>query len=336
MKKVLSLAFLFSLFLAMPLSAQSTVDESNPQQPADPAAAANLPPVVSAPEQSNQVVRAYAITDVLERIQELDPNVNAVDFLLNNLPGASAAGARVVNNQLVLRCSQEEHQQLAELLSVWREHGVRQLSLRVRFISTNLKMIESVDWIANTIENKSSEESQYVSLAAKVSEKQLENLVKLMQAEPRNNILQAPRVTMFSGQSVQISDCIERPYVGGYKLDSAGGLEPVTKTASDGVKFDIKAIHQLDGSFQIVGSVRYSKLLELKKAKLPLPHPELENENLILEVPQVATAHFACDTTLQPSEHMLICVPTVYGKDEEKKSNEVLVFAISPSSQSEQ
>src|SRR5262249_20339831 len=160
-------------------------------------------------------------------------------------------------NELVVRHTKTGHECVARQLAILHEHGFAELCVEVRVLSGPAAVLNAVgaNWkliggtspaaradndvqhngdtmlaaprntssaaeISGTVE--SVVERQLPAMVALIDEAQVRRLIGAAQDHPTTNIIFAPKITVFNGQSARIEDGTQRPFVVGVKPASEG------------------------------------------------------------------------------------------------------------------
>jgi len=100
-------------------------------------------------------------------------------------------------------------------------------------------------------------------LVATIPDSQMKTLVSGMQSDTRTNLLQAPSVTIFSGQEAVVKDTTKRPFVTSVKpvSDKSGDrLQPVITVLEDGLSLKVTATAVGDNEVQMDSNVTFSEI----------------------------------------------------------------------------
>jgi bla regulator protein blaR1 len=75
-----------------------------------------------------------------------------------------------------------------------------------------------------------------------LNKQQTTKLIEISQTDRRTNVLNAPKVTIFNGMEVEVSDCTQRPFVVGVFQRLAGATEPKIVVLEEGTKIKVRAV----------------------------------------------------------------------------------------------
>src|SRR5262249_51179093 len=114
------------------------------------------------------------------------------------------------------------HEQIMELLSAIRRLEEREVALEVRFISIDEALYKRLSTETGMRFGKDCD-----GPLAILDDKQMNQLMEVLQRHPLTQIMQAPKVTLFDGQSSMIRVMEEQQFVTGITLRwSSGGMIP--------------------------------------------------------------------------------------------------------------
>lgn len=158
-------------------------------------------------------------------------------------------------DQLVVKCDVSGHQRLANEIERRRKYGFAQVSIRAWIVSNDTKSIRKLHnrWdlfetppntaaTATSTDTASPDdmhdrlpstrpqitattEKHYPSQVAILNAEQAERLMQRVQSDPRGNLMQVPKVTLFNGQRAVIQDTTLRPFVVGFRRTASDRLD---------------------------------------------------------------------------------------------------------------
>ena len=159
-----------------------------------------------------------------------------------------------------------------------------QISTEFRFLSADtpvVKMIlaeKSLQWSGMPVPRKESEKNYTSGLCSTVSETQsvplvrfldkehAEAFVEIFQSNTCANVLQAPKITIFSGHTGEIRDTCESVYATGvlpFETEGNGeetDYQPIVQTLEEGMRLTTTATYQENGSCSIKMNVELSRI----------------------------------------------------------------------------
>jgi beta-lactamase regulating signal transducer with metallopeptidase domain len=260
-----------------------------------------------------------------------------VAALVNSDAGVSGSLAAPDMNwsgrKLVVVHTAAGHARVAQALALLREFGFRQVTIQVRMLSGPPELLEKLraKWsaaepaaLADTqpsgisaafdyqpLERPASTrpgdswtratsivEKNMPVLYAVVDASQAEALLESGQAHPRVNVLQAPRVTVFNGQSATVMDATHRPFVVGVKPVTGSGPtahEPQIRVVTEGTTIRMRPVLRDGGTLQLDYEFTLSRIRGVETAKIPQGR---DAEPLTVQVPEVASLRFGTSLEL--------------------------------------
>jgi hypothetical protein len=254
-------------------------------------------------------------------------------------------------DKLVVRGTPEMHEEVASLVKHWREAGMQQISLRVRMISTPKNLVEQagIRWsridmprenpkqrISNPLDQSSAAQppkpiAETVSfqnwsvLSEKLGARLSKKLVNLAQGEERTNVIFAPVVTLFNGQTAEIADTVSRPFVVALQAssedaDEERGIQPVVRTIEDGTRLRMSAVvREKGGPIHLNCLVKLSEIENVKTASFRLGE---QQKTVTYQVPEVTETRFNVETEIPNGQSLLI---SPLQTDDEERSLYILI-----------
>jgi hypothetical protein len=123
---------------------------------------------------------------------------------------------------VVINAPPDLHEQIMELLSAIRRLEEREVALEVRFISIDESLYKRLSTETGVHFGKGSD-----GPLAILDDKQTHRLMEVLQRHPLTQVMQAPKVTLFDGQSSMIRVMEEQQFVTGITLRwTSGGMIP--------------------------------------------------------------------------------------------------------------
>jgi beta-lactamase regulating signal transducer with metallopeptidase domain len=121
----------------------------------------------------------------------------------------------------------------------------------------------------------------------------------------RNNISMAPKITLFDGQSAEISDCSQRPFVTDVTQvvgPTAVAYQPVIQVLWEGTKIQLAPTITPDGH-RLKCRFRFASIDDCKTFR-PARYPDAKG--LVVQHPVVSTASLECAIDIPAGETLLI------------------------------
>ncbi|MCR9293216.1 MAG: polysaccharide biosynthesis/export family protein [bacterium] len=148
---------------------------------------------------------------------------------------------------------------------------------------------------------------------AHASANRLSQLLDQAQNEPKTNVLQAPRVTAFNGQIIEIMDSVQRPFVTGVvsagDTDESNG-QPIFQIVRDGVQVITQPIEKPDGKLDLLLALNEQTVQEVETFTYNQTTPQDKAGNTIqtgttIQIPQILSRYLAIQTELERGESLL-------------------------------
>ena len=299
------------------------------------------------------ITRVYAVEDLLETLAReeggsIEGAMNLLEVPMRSICAPSAAlsdSVRAANTeepvagphyewngrQLVVSASQEQHEALADLLTIWQEHGPQQITLEVRLMSASEdhplpvgaggRIISPGTDSITQVSGAGSRDDSLVANATPeahgrvISERRVpiyvqtlssglhEQVIYAAQSDSRSNIMMAPKVTLFNGQQATVSSVIQHPFVTG--LDSlSGNAQPQIEVVEDGFTLQLTAISDAaTGSIHLDCDLLLSEITDVTTASVPGGDGV---ESLTVQVPVVESQQYSATGELADGESLLL------------------------------
>ncbi len=103
---------------------------------------------------------------------------------------------------------------------------------------------------------------------ARASDRQVRRLVNSLQSDTRSNILQAPKVTIFSGQQAEVKDTTSRPFVTSVvpiKGEEGTAMQPVITVLEDGLRLQLHAVAEGDDRIHMDSNVIFGEVGDVEE-----------------------------------------------------------------------
>lgn len=284
--------------------------------------------------QGPRTIAEYDVSEVLERIRQLEPDTDAEKALLATLltifqATTSNGSTRIDNGRLIADMTATQHDALKSMLDAWRAGGPRQICVELRVIQADLEHASSIDWVTARVHEIEQGGAQPV-IAARVTDEQFRSFIQSVQSDSRSGILQAPKVTVFNGQSATIADLAQRPIVTAVDPQEDGSLQPIIELLEEGWTFMLHPVTTGDSTVQLTFDLRASKTDRVAMANLPFRHPQTPHPHVTIQVPSVSTTSVHSTVKLSAAETLLIAAPRVFDETSQEQSTMALFYAITP------
>lgn len=237
------------------------------------------------------------------------------------------------DDQWIVRANANAHQRIQDLLHAFRLGGDVQIVLETRFVTANsdLSKFTGAKWKRiNSFISKPSKISQDFGddgfsldasavieerlpvIATTMSEEQTSHFIQMAQANDRSNILFAPKITFFNGQSAYVSDSVKRPFVVGLESQDDGTTLPKIDIVDEGVHLLFKTVFDdQKGKIRLNGRFNLNEIDDVKTADVRLngkPHT--------IQLPRVKKIQMKIGTNLEVGETLLMgCFPSLEKKE---------------------
>ncbi len=137
------------------------------------------------------------------------------------------------------------------------------------------------------------------------SDQQMRSFVLGLENDARANILLAPKVTLFDGQTALISDTIQRPFVTDVQQvagDNGVAYQPVIKVLWEGTKIQLSPAITPDGH-HMKCRIMFAAIKDCKQFR-PLRYPDAKD--IRIQHPVASTSSFECSIDIPAGQTLLI------------------------------
>ena len=138
-----------------------------------------------------------------------------------------------------------------------------------------------------------------------VDKEQGEKLLDRCMADKRSNMLQAPKVTVFSGQTALVSDTSKSPFVVGVKPvvgAFATAYQPQIRVVSEGTTLQLRPVAERSGAVRLDFAASFSKIQDVGTATFN----RTPTSGVTIQVPKVATVRMEGGAALKPGQWLLL------------------------------
>lgn len=209
---------------------------------------------------------------------------------------------------MTVECTERQHQALTKMLEAWRLEGPKQVAIEVRVITADANIDSSIDWFEGRITGLKQQGSQPL-IAARVSDAQLQKFIQRAQSDARSNVLMAPKVTLFNGQSGTISSGGQRPFVTNVEFRGRNALQPVVDVVEERLSIMVQPVVRARSELELTFELRGSKLKAVEVANLPIRYPDQPNTKVTVQVPLVVETTIGGSVFLTEKQSILIAAP---------------------------
>ncbi|HEV7279742.1 MAG TPA: hypothetical protein VGN57_05965 [Pirellulaceae bacterium] len=230
--------------------------------------------------------------------------------------------------ELTAELSEREHAELARMLEDWRQGGVRQIVVETRFLAPDVAAVTPIAWNHVPLQNDGAGGGPI--FGARITERQLFQLLTDAQGETRSNVLQAPKFTLLNGQSLTCSDLVATPFVTSVTPLKNGACQPVVTTVDEGFRIGIRPSTSGDGQIELAVEFASTEIGEVAEVPLPFQHPTGPPSSITVQAPDVKKTSASAVVRLTAGESFLICVPGVPDPKQPKAPTLSSFFVLTP------
>ncbi len=278
----------------------------------------------------------YPLEWMMDQVsQELTMTINGllhpVDWVRSSGPknqsstGSTGSSCQIVDQQMIVRATASQHDQIARMISHYVVDGRRQITVEIRTIRTSIELSQLFPQAGGQIFNSTSISNPFGSIGShlsdtpstKASSQSLQTPLPVFvstlspdtatyclnqaQGDQRANVLFAPKVTSFDGISAMISDERSRPFATGF-VSAGSGLEPKATTGHDGFQLQTTAQAVAD-KVHLNVAFKLSNILNVRTRKFRSESGEFQ-----IQVPEQQESVFQSNVILDDG-HTLVLVP---------------------------
>ena len=138
-----------------------------------------------------------------------------------------------------------------------------------------------------------------------MDKEQGEKLINRCMADKRSNMLQAPKVTVFNGQTALVSDTSKSPFVVGVKPvvgAFATAYQPQIRVVSEGTKLQLRPVVERSGAIRLDFAAAFPKIQEVETATFN----RTPSGGVTIQVPKLATVRMEGGAALKPGQWLLL------------------------------
>lgn len=312
----------------------------------------------SRPAEKEMRTVSINVKKALRKAGQLQPGVDAEAFVMNYFAlSPTTADQRedtgIVDGVLTAHMTRRHELLMKQRLSAFEQSGLWQIVIELRVMETDVRLLNQFDWSASDTTTQcrrldrrpmlsddewtttystdamswpqqdttpwNVDHSASVPVRAiKISRLQSEHLIHQMQRDSRSNLMQAPKVTMFNGQSGMISDVVQRPFVTDvFALpgDSASVLQPKISVFEDGWRFLMKPTVTKEEKVNMQLVLTHSSIDGVKLANLPRLGVAEPDGEVTIQVPTVHSDSIAVASVFDGDEALLVFSPKPFLDD---------------------
>ena len=283
---------------------------------------------------SPTIVETYDVTSIFEsmpKIPKLTDRTPLEQFTTwIPMPPALKEKLQIDGQTLTAELTASQHEQLKQTLEIWKHGEARQISIEARFIQTDFKMASSIDWAGRRIDGLTVR-GLGPAIAARIDQPELAQLVRAASADRRGNILLAPKVTLYDGQTAGFAaDQVQRPFVTGVDPKPDGTLQPVVSVVEEGFSFVLTPKAGDDGSITLAFEVKESSIGKVSYANLPIWTSHNIEPQFTVQVPYTQQYEVSSSVKLAAGESVVVAVPRVFSNEPGADSETTIIIALTP------
>jgi beta-lactamase regulating signal transducer with metallopeptidase domain len=278
-------------------------------------------------------VETYDLTSVLESVPKtlkLDgktPLEQLTTWI--PLPPWMKGKLRVDGNTLSAELTASQHQLLKQTLDVWKDGEPGQITIETRFIQTNIKTASSIEWAERRIEGLTVR-GLGPAIAARIDEAKLAQLIRTVSADRQGNILLAPKVTMYDGQTASIADQVQRPFITGVDPKADGRMQPVVSIVNEGLSFVLTPKAGEDDSVTLAFKITTSSIGKVSFANLPIRTTNNVEPLFTVQVPAREQYEVSSSVKLAAGESIVVAIPRVFDNKPGADAETTMIVALTP------
>ncbi|MCA9191007.1 MAG: M48 family metalloprotease [Planctomycetales bacterium] len=235
----------------------------------------------------------------------------------------------VTGTMLSADLNARQHQLLKQMLEIWKHGEPKQISIEIRFIQTNLRTASTIDWAGNRIDELTVR-GLGPAIAARVDESELARLVRTVSVDNRSNILLAPKVTLFDGQTAGIADQVQHPFITGVEPTADGGLQPVVSVVDEGLRFVLSPrvgdADRVTLTFEVVAS----NIEKVSYANLPFMTDNSAAPQFTVQVPVIERYEVSSTVKLSAGESIVVAIPRTFNLEPGADAETTMIVALTP------
>jgi hypothetical protein len=127
-------------------------------------------------------------------------------------------------------------------------------------------------------------------------------LIRLVESDRRSNMLIAPKVTTYSGQTASLFDIIRTRFVVGANVLPSGEREPKTQEVAEGTSMQFRPHAEPGGDIRLDFAASFTKIEKVTTENVKLD----SGREMTLQIPMVATARIDCGVLLKPGQSLIV------------------------------
>lgn len=293
------------------------------------------------------VERDYELAAVIAKLRQDEPQLTAegaavgVQQILRPLVGLpfdlpqsspsfssrSKSKVEIAGDQLVVAATESQHAEIQKLLTLWKEHGQRQVVVRVRMATVPYSLKELLIGDGGQVWKSGSSgqparpplmldpdepiaESRpygipvYTRVLSPQQTLAFEAAARRASTEVGGSLLFSPSVSSFEGVAAFIGDNVSRPFVTGVRTLDDGRKEPQITFVNDGFFLKLRSLIAADGeTVRLAFAWRQSEITDVE-----LLMTQSGTESIAVQIPQVSDIRASIEASV-PAGHSLLVAP---------------------------
>jgi len=160
--------------------------------------------------------------------------------------------------------------------------------------------------IADGVRSKLFAEQRFSFVCQVLDQQQASRMIDRFQGDSRTNLLQAPKVTVFNGQTAFVEDGSQSLFVVGVKKvkgDTGPVLQPQTRVVFSGTRVSMRPILLENGYVRLECRLMASRIGEVKTKKLKQTSA---GSDITIQMPGVITREVETSAEMQPGQTLAI------------------------------
>jgi beta-lactamase regulating signal transducer with metallopeptidase domain len=242
----------------------------------------------------------------------------------------SLKGKLVVEGQILSAdLTARQHQLLKRTLEIWKEGEPKQITIESRFIQTNIQTARSIDWTGGRIDGLTVK-GLGPALAACIDESDLELLIRAASEYREGNTFFAPKVTLFDGQTGDVADQVQRPFVTGVDPKADGRMQPVVSIVDEGLRLVLSPKAGENDSTRLEFEVIASSIGKVSFANLPIKASNNLKPQFTVQVPATEQYKVSASVKLATGESVAVAIPRVFSNEPGADAEKILIVVLTP------
>jgi beta-lactamase regulating signal transducer with metallopeptidase domain len=278
-------------------------------------------------------IETYDIASIFETMPESlsGSNKSAEEQLASWMPLPSSLEDKlhVEGKMLSAELTARQHQLLKQTVEIWKEGEPKQVLIEARIIQTNIQTASSIDWAGGRIEGLTVK-GLGPAIAARIDEPELAQLVRTVSADRKGNIMFAPKVTLFDGQTAEIADQVQRPFVTGVDPKADGRMQPIVSVVDEGLSFVLTPKAGDDDSITLDFKVKATSIGKVSYANLPIRTSKNAQPQFTVQVPATEQYEVSSSVTLAAGESVVVAIPRVFDNKPGADAATTLIVTLTP------